>query len=40
MTIIFGFGNVSRIARSSSAKKSTPGVIRTERMSPPAMIAP
>ncbi len=39
-TIIFGFGSVSRIARSSSAKKSTPGVIRTERMSAPAMIAP
>ena len=37
---IFGFGVSSRIARSSSAKKSTPGVMRTERMSAPAMIAP
>jgi hypothetical protein len=37
---IFGLGVSSRIARSSSAKKSTPGVMRTERMSAPAMIAP
>ena len=40
MISIFGFGNSSRIARSTSAKKSTPGVMRTERMSAPAMIAP
>ena len=40
MTSIFGLGMSSRIARSSSAKKSTPGVMRTERMSAPAMIAP
>jgi hypothetical protein len=40
ITSIFGLGVSSRIARSSSAKKSTPGVIRTERMSAPAMIAP
>jgi hypothetical protein len=38
--IIFGFGMSSPIARSASAKKSTPGVMRTERMSAPAMIAP
>jgi hypothetical protein len=31
--IIFGFGMSSRMARSASAKKSTPGVMRTERMS-------
>ncbi len=37
---IFGLGVSSRIARSSSAKKSTPGVMRTERISAPAMIAP
>jgi hypothetical protein len=40
ITSIFGLGVSSRIARSSSAKKSTPGVMRTERMSAPAMIAP
>ena len=38
--IIFGLGIDSRIARSSSSKKSTPGVIRTERMSAPAITAP
>ena len=37
---IFGLGKSSRIARSTSAMKSTPGVMRTERMSAPAMIAP
>ncbi len=40
MIIIFGFGISSRMARSASSKKSTPGVMRTERMSAPAMIAP
>ena len=40
MISIFGFGISSRMARSSSAKKSTPGVMRTERMSAPAMMAP
>ena len=40
MIIILGFGISSRMARSVSSKKSTPGVMRTERMSAPAMIAP
>jgi hypothetical protein len=40
ITSIFGFGMSSLIARSSSAMKSTPGVMRTARMSAPAMIAP
>ena len=40
MISIFGFGNDSRIARSSSSKKSTSGVIRTWRMSAPAMTGP
>jgi hypothetical protein len=40
MIIILGLGKSSRIARSASAKKSTPGVMRTERMSAPAMTAP
>ena len=34
------FSKVSRIAHSSSSRKSTSGVIGTERMSAPAMIAP
>ena len=38
--IIFGFGIDSRMARSHSAKKSTPGVMRTLRMSAPAITAP
>jgi hypothetical protein len=38
--IIFGFGIDSRMARCTSSKKSTSGVMRTERMSAPAMIAP
>ncbi len=37
---IFGLGIISRIACSISAKKSTPGVMRIERMSASAMIAP
>jgi hypothetical protein len=40
ITSIFGLGMSSLIARSISAMKSTPGVMRTERMSAPAMIAP
>ncbi|MNO04447.1 hypothetical protein D3C81_2254740 [compost metagenome] len=39
-TIILGFGMDSRTARSSSSKKSTPGVMRTERMLAPAITAP
>ena len=38
--IIFGFGIDSRIARSHSAMKSTSGVMRTLRMSAPAITAP
>jgi len=40
MMSIFGLGNDSWIARSSSAMKSTPGVMRTWRMSAPAMTGP
>jgi hypothetical protein len=40
MMSIFGLGKSSPMARSSSAKKSTPGAMRTERMSAPAMMAP
>ena len=40
MMSILGFGKSSPMARSSSAKKSTPGAMRTERMSAPAMMAP
>ena len=40
MISIFGFGKLMRIACSSSAKKSTPGVIGTWRMSAPAITGP
>jgi hypothetical protein len=38
--IIFGFGIEPRIARSSSSKKSTPGISGTERTCAPAITAP
>jgi hypothetical protein len=38
--IIFGFGIEPRMARSSSAKKSTPGTSGTERTWAPAITAP
>ncbi|CPK73903.1 Uncharacterised protein [Bordetella pertussis] len=38
--IILGLGIDSRTARSSSSKKSMPGVMRTERMLAPAITAP
>ena len=39
-SIIFGAGQLSRIARSSSAKKSPSGVSFTWRTSAPAMTTP
>ena len=40
MISIFGFGKLMRIVCSSSAKKSTPGVIGIWRMSAPAITGP
>ena len=40
MMSIFGFGRLIRIVCSSSAKKSTSGVICTWRMSAPAITGP
>ena len=40
MIIIFGLGMDSRMARSISAKKSTPGTSGTERTWAPAITAP